>query len=71
MYYSVMRVNGTMVTMEDPYGDVQVFSKEFFDYEVQENDLVYLENQMFHYAAEATQAEQKKNYDRMQKLFKR
>ncbi len=71
MYYSVIRVNGPIVVMEDPMGDVQVFSKDFFDYEVQENDLVYLENRMFHKAEEQTQQTQQENFEKMQNLFEK
>lgn len=69
MYYSVIRVNGPVVVMEDPYGDIQVFTKDFFDFDVQENDLAYLENHMFHKAQAATEEKQQQNFDKMQQLF--
>ena len=69
MYYSVIRVNGPIVVMEDPLGDVQVFSKEFFDFDVQENDLAYLENHMFHKAEEKTKQIQQENFEKMQNLL--
>jgi len=58
-----------MVLTQDPYGDLQVFTDDFFDFEVKENDLVYLENGMFHYAEEATEKTKQQNYDKMQQLF--
>lgn len=69
MFYSVIQIKGKMVLTQDPYGDLQVFTDDFFDYEVKENDLVYLENGMFHLDEEATKQEQQKNFDKMQELF--
>lgn len=70
MYYSVIQIkNNVMVLLEDSFGDLEVFAREFFDYDVQENDLVYLENGMFHYAEEATQQAKEDNYNRMQQLL--
>jgi len=69
MFYSVIQIKGKMILTQAPYGDLQVFTDDFFDYEVKENDLVYLENGMFHYAEEATKRAQQENYDRMQQLF--
>lgn len=69
MFYSVIQIRGKMILTQDPYGDLQVFTDDFFDYEAKENDLVYLENGMFHYAEEATLRAQQENYDKMQELF--
>ena len=69
MFYSIVQVKGPMVLTEDPYGELQVFAKDFFDYEVQENDLVYLRDGMFHYAKEETEKVKQQNYDLMQDLF--
>ena len=69
MYYSVIQVKGRIVIMEDPFGDIQVFTNDFFDYDVQENDLVYLKDRMFHKAEEQTEETQKENFDKMQELF--
>jgi len=69
MFYSVIQIKGKMVLTQDPYGDLQVFTDDFFDFEVKENDLVYLENGMFHYAEEATEKTKQQNYDKMQQLF--
>ena len=69
MFYSIIQIKGKMILTQDPYGDLQVFTDDFFDYEVKENDLVYLENGMFLYAEEATKRSQQENYDRMQDLF--
>jgi len=69
MFYSVIQIKGKMVLTQDPYGDLQVFTDDFFDYEVEENDLVYLENGMFHHAKEATEKTKQENYDKMQQLF--
>ena len=54
MFYSVVQIKGPMILTEDSFGDLQVFSKEFFDYEVNENDIVYLKDGMFHYSEEET-----------------
>lgn len=69
MFYSVIQIKGKMILTQDPYGDLQVFTDDFFDYEVKENDLVYLEKGMFHYAEEETLRTQQENYDKMQELF--
>ena len=69
MYYSVIQVKGQFVVTQDPYGEIQVYSIEFFDYEVKENDVVYLKDGMLRYAKEETQRRQAENYDRMQDLF--
>ena len=69
MFYSVIQIKGKMVLTQDPYGDLQVFTDDFFDYEVKENDLVYLENGMFHLAKEETEKQQQENWDKMQELF--
>ena len=69
MYYSVIRTAGEIILLEDPDGDVQTFTKDFFDYEVQENDLVYLQNGIFHYAKEETERVKKENFSRLQNLF--
>ncbi len=71
MLYSVIQVKGKMVLTEDPYGELQVFTDDFFDYDVKENDLVYLENGMFHYDKQATEETQQENFDKMQELFKK
>ena len=71
MFYSVIQIKGKMVLTQDPYGELQVFTDDFFDYEVKENDLVFLENGMFHYAEEATEKLRQENYDKMQELFER
>ena len=55
MYYSVIQVKGQFVVTQDPYGEIQVYSIEFFDYDVKENDLVYLKDGMLRYAKEATE----------------
>ena len=69
MYYSVIQVKGQFVVTQDPYGEIQVYSIEFFDYEVKENDVVYLKDGMLRYAKEETKRRQAENYDRMQDLF--
>ncbi|MBE6887053.1 MAG: DUF3006 domain-containing protein [Ruminococcaceae bacterium] len=69
MYYSVIQVKGQFVVTQDPYGEIQVYSIEFFDYEVKENDVVYLKDGMLRYAKEETERRQTENYDRMQDLF--
>lgn len=69
MFYSVVQIKGPMILTEDSFGDLQVFSKEFFDYEVNENDIVYLKDGMFHYSEEETKKVQKENFDRMSNLF--
>ena len=69
MYYSVIQVKGQFVVTQDPYGEIQVYSIEFFDYDVKENDLVYLRDGMLRYAKEATEQLQQHNHDRMQQLF--
>ena len=71
MFYSVVQVKGPMVLTEDFYGELQVFAKDFFDYDVQENDMVYLKDGMLRYAKEATEQQQAENYDRMNSLFDR
>ena len=69
MYYSVIQVKGQFVVTQDPYGEIQVYSIEFFDYDVKENDLVYLRDGMLRYAKEATEQLQQHNHDRMQQFF--
>ncbi|MBR2503611.1 MAG: hypothetical protein IKB62_05730 [Oscillospiraceae bacterium] len=69
MYYSVIQLKGPMVLTEDSFGDLQVFSREFFDYDVKENDMVYLKDGMFHYSEEETKKIQLENYDIMNRLF--
>ncbi|MBQ6897110.1 MAG: DUF3006 domain-containing protein [Oscillospiraceae bacterium] len=69
MYYSVIQLKGPMVLTEDSFGDLQVFSREFFDYDVKENDMVYLKDGMFHYSEEETKKIQQENYDIMNRLF--
>ncbi|MBR5251708.1 MAG: hypothetical protein IKV52_02680 [Oscillospiraceae bacterium] len=69
MYYSVIRVQDPMILLEDSFGDLQVFTKDFFDWDVQENDLAYLENGMFHLAKEETEKTKQENFDRMNSLF--
>lgn len=69
MFYSVVQIKGPMILTEDSFGDLQVFSKEFFDYEVNENDIVYLKDGMFHYSEEETKKVQQENFDRMSNLF--
>ena len=71
MFYSIVQIKGPMVLTEDSFGDLQVFAREFFDYEVKENDLVYLKDGMFHYAQEETERVKQQNFDRMQNLFDR
>ena len=71
MYYSVIQVKGQFVVTQDPYGEIQVYSIEFFDYDVKENDHVYLKDGMLRYAEEATEQQQAENYDRMNSLFDR
>ncbi|MBQ9845986.1 MAG: hypothetical protein IJO54_07905 [Oscillospiraceae bacterium] len=71
MFYSIVQIKGPMVLTEDSFGDLQVFAREFFDYEVKENDLVYLKDGMFHYAQEETEKVKQQNFDRMQNLFDR
>ena len=69
MFYSIIQVKGQFIITEDPFGEIQVFTNDFFDYEVQENDLVYLEGGMFHKAEEETLKTQEENYNKMQDLF--
>ena len=69
MFYSVIQIKGPMVLTEDYFGDLEVFAMEFFDYEVKENDVVYLENGMFHYSEEETEKRKAENYSRMQSLL--
>jgi len=69
MFYSVVQIKGPMILTEDSFGDLQVFSREFFDYDVQENDLVYLKDGMFHYAEEETEKVKQENFDRVQDLL--
>ena len=69
MFYSIVQVKGPMVLTEDFYGELQVFAKDFFDYDVQENDVVYLKDGMFHYSAEETERVKSENFDRMQDLL--
>ncbi len=71
MFYSIVQIKGPMILTEDSFGDLQVFAREFFDYDVQENDLVYLRDGMFHYAEEETKNRKQQNFDRMQDLFDR
>ena len=67
--YSIIQVKGPMVLTMDDYGELEVFAKDFFDYDVKENDIVYLKNGMFHYDEEATKRVQQENFDRMQELL--
>ena len=67
--YSVIQVKQDMVLMEDDYGDLQVFTKDFFDYDVQENDIVFLSEGMFHFSQEETDRIKQQNFDRMQSLL--
>ena len=69
MFYSIIQVKGQFVVTEDPFGEIQVFANNFFDYEVQENDLVYLKDVMFPKAEEETLKVQEENYNKMQDLF--
>ena len=69
MYYSIIQVKGPMVLTMDAYGELEVFAKDFFDYDVKENDMVYLEKGMFHYAEEETNRVKQENFDRMQELL--
>ena len=69
MFYSIVQVKGPMVLTEDFYGELQVFAKDFFDYDVQENDIVYLKDGMFHYSKEETEKIKQQNFDRMNSLF--
>ena len=69
MFYSVVQIKGQMVLTEDYFGDLEVFSMEFFDYEVKENDVVYLKDGMFHYSEEETEKRKTENYDLMQSLL--
>ena len=69
MFYSIIQVKGQFIVTEDPFGEIQVFTNDFFDYEVQENDLVYLKDGMFHKAEEETLKTQEENYNKMQDLF--
>ena len=69
MFYSIVQIKGPMILTEDSFGDLQVFAREFFDYDVQENDLVYLKDGMFHYAKEETEKIKRENFDRVQDLF--
>ena len=71
MFYSIVQIKGPMILTEDSFGDLQVFAREFFDYDVQENDLVYLKDGMFHYAKEETEKIKQENFDRVQDLFNR
>ena len=69
MFYSVIQVKGQFVVTQDPYGEIQVYSIEFFDYDVKENDLVYLKDGMLRYAKEETEKLQAENHGKMQELF--
>lgn len=69
MFYSIIQVKGQFIVTEDPFGEIQVFTNDFFDYAVQENDLVYLKDGMFHKAEEETLKTQEENYNKMQDLF--
>lgn len=71
MFYSVTRVMGELVTMEDPFGEITVTTTEFFDYDVQENDVAVFENEIFSLAKEETENRKKANYDRIQGLVNR
>jgi len=71
MFYSIVQIKGPMILTEDSFGDLQVFAREFFNYDVQENDIVYLKDGMFHYAEEETEKRKQQNFDRMQELFNR
>lgn len=68
MLYSIIQIKGPMVLTQDDFGDLQVFTKDFFDYDVQENDLVYLKDGMLHYSEETEKVKQL-NYDRVQDMF--
>lgn len=69
MYYSVIQIKGKMVLTEDSFGDLQVFTDDFFAYEVKENDVVYLKDGMLHYSEEETKRIQQENYDEMQRII--
>ena len=71
MYYNVIQIKGKMILTQDPYGELQVFTDDFCDYEVKENDLVYLKDVMFRYAEEETKRVKQENFDAMQNLFDR
>ncbi|MBE6878564.1 MAG: DUF3006 domain-containing protein [Ruminococcaceae bacterium] len=71
MFYSIIQIKGPMILTEDSFGELQVFAREFFDYDVQENDIVCLKDGMFHYAEEETKKRKQQNFDRMQELFNR
>ena len=49
MFYSIIQVKGQFIVTEDPFGEIQVFANNFFDYEVQENDLVCVYDIEFNY----------------------
>lgn len=67
--YSVIQVKQHTVLMQDDYGDLQVFTKDFFDYDVQENDIVFLSGGMFRFSQEETDRIKQQNFDRMQSLL--
>ncbi len=67
--YSVIQVKQQTVLLQDDYGDLQVFTKDFFDYDVQENDIVFLSGGMFHFSQEETDRIKQQNFDRMQSLL--
>ena len=69
MFYSIIQVKGPMVLTMDDYGELEVYAKDFFDYDVQENDIVFLKDGMFHYSAEETERVKSENFDRMQDLL--
>lgn len=69
MYYSVVQVNGPIILLEDPSGDLQTFTSDFFEYDVKENDLVYLQNGKFYFAQEETERVKKQNFDRLNRLI--
>lgn len=71
MFYSIVQIKGPMVLTEDDFGDLQVFAKDFFDYDVQENDVVYLKDGMLRYSEEETLKRKQQNFDKMQDLFDR
>lgn len=70
MFYSIISIIGDIVTLEDSDGDINTATKDFFDYEVKENDLVSYCNGVFSYAKEETEKVKKENFDRLNKLLK-
>lgn len=67
--YSVIQVKQHTVLLQDDYGDLQVFTKDFFDYDVQENDIVFLSEGVFRFSQEETDRIKQQNFDRMQSLL--